>query len=433
MTDANPREFSNADFLDISLELEKHNAIFYRLWQLGRPSFTTEIATGAVAFNKEGDCIDFLINPDFWDSLNQTQRLFLLSHECLHVILNHGVRMSNIKRNSTTNRILNIARDNCVNHALVTRFGFEREEVDPENRFIWHDKLFDPKIYPEPVPTGKNFEFYYNLIKKKVEEYEAAGGGGADPLGGTGEPIDSHDLMENPDPDTLKDVMDRFNKSATDEEREAVQDFLEGQFTTRQAGTAAGCMVVFGSKKRVRKKKKWETVIKNWVTKALITHWKPQEQWARLNRRFAALPTDMFVPTEMEIEDDYNEKDKLNLWFFQDTSGSCLDFAQRFFAAAKSIPTKRFNIRLFCFDTKVKETDLVSGRLYGFGGTSFECIEKFILKTGEKYPDAVFIITDGHGDHVSPKHPKRWYWFIQGDYTVLVPKESKHYRLSDFE
>jgi predicted metal-dependent peptidase len=110
--------------------------------------------------------------------------------------------------------------------------------------------------------------------------------------------------------------------------------------------------------------------------------------------------------------------------------------AERFFTAANSLPKEKFNVRLFCFDTKVEETDLSSGKIYGGGGTCFKIIEDYIQKEkskNKKYPSAVFIITDGMGSKVIPEHPTRWHWFLSEKNVKYIPKQSFVYNLDDFE
>ena len=124
------------------------------------------------------------------------------------------------------------------------------------------------------------------------------------------------------------------------------------------------------------------------------------------------------------------------MWFFLDTSGSCYHLKDRFFAAAASLPERRFNVRLFCFDTAVQETTLASGKIYGGGGTSFRIIEKHIQgeisSKGCKYPE-VFVISDGYGDLVSPQHPSKWHWLLTDNGTKdYISKKSSVHELKDY-
>jgi predicted metal-dependent peptidase len=146
----------------------------------------------------------------------------------------------------------------------------------------------------------------------------------------------------------------------------------------------------------------------------------------------------MILPSEMENDDYYDEESKIDVWFFLDTSGSCWDLKDRFFSAAESIPEKRFKVRLFCFDTRVEETTLESRKIYGGGGTSFKIIEQhiqnIIKKENNKYPQAIFVISDGYGDNVYPAQPAKWHWFLTaGGIKNFIHKDCNIYNLEDYE
>jgi hypothetical protein len=147
---------------------------------------------------------------------------------------------------------------------------------------------------------------------------------------------------------------------------------------------------------------------------------------------------DLMLPAT--VSETVPVRDRVDVWFFQDTSGSCVEYAERFFKAAASIPDDRFKIRMFCFDTRVYETSIESGELFGFGGTSFQPIEDAIQSIINKekntqYPQRVFVITDGLGSNVQPQHPDRWHWFITEGYNSIryIPEKSTHYKLKDYE
>jgi hypothetical protein len=148
------------------------------------------------------------------------------------------------------------------------------------------------------------------------------------------------------------------------------------------------------------------------------------------------------MPSESAVEDFIFSKSKIDLLFFLDTSGSCWYLKDRFFNLAESLPKKRFNVNLFCFDTQVYKTDIKSRNLYGGGGTKFDIIESYIIKNYNKYPDAIFIISDGEGTKVTPKYPKKWNWFIlsykpwtsvQAMMDSLVPSDCQVHDLNKFQ
>ena len=464
------------EFFKIARSLERWNAVFYKFWELGRPIFTRTIPTAAVAFDREGRCVNFIFNPDFWMALDPYTREFVICHEMLHVILNHGVRTRSGQGMSSGNRhAINATLDVVVNHSLTDRFDFVREKID--ERFAkegcWIDTVYER---PKKIKKDKAFEYYFNQLPKK------GGGGEGDPKdedgegkgegegqgeggGGEGEGDDDMDHMENPygrmvddhgglSEKEMEDIIDKLDENLTDEEKQGLKDLIEKHFeendedgqdgdkenTGKKAGKTALGRWHFMDVKNVKKKKKWETVIRKWVRTRLKIEHRDKEQWARTPRRNMLIGKDLLIPSEMEVEDKFQEKKKIEVWAFQDTSGSCSGFMDRFFTCMRTIPCGKydpFKVRLFCFDTEVYPADIDEGKLRGGGGTCFAVIEEAIQQTikqeGIKYPDSVWIVTDGYGTHVQPEKPERWHFFLSGSNDSCVPPESDRHLLSEFE
>ena len=431
---------SKEEFSSISRGMEQFHGVFSQVWKMGRPTFTDRIPTAAVSFDrKSGGFIDFMFNPDFYDSLTENHRSFVICHESLHVMFSHGKRSKGMNR-----QIANVAQDIVINESLAENFGFDRDEIDPVvlqpesgevgRRYCWLDTVFKPE---ENVPRGRNFEFYYDLLKKKtMEEFKKALKNGS--LNIT---VDSHEGLESFDDDVAKEMSDAIKDSLSKEELEALKDRLEATDKDpkgQQAGTVAGSLVKVIAERRVAKKKKWETVIKKWSKKYLTNDFRDVEQWCIEPRRLSMMNRpDVFLPSDYEMSGDVKDKRRIDVMFLIDSSGSCVGLADRFWDAANSLPEDRFNLDLCCFDTEVVPLNIKERKLYGFGGTSFHSIETYIQnkikKTHSKYPDAVFLITDGAGTHVKPEFPDRWYWFLSSDYRYYIPKESRVFMLSDFE
>lgn len=434
--------FSMDEWNQISQDLAKYHSVFYRFWTVSRPWFTEAIPTAAVSFDKHGEVVDFRINPVFWESLTATQKLFVICHECQHLILNHGKRAKHLFANITPEDMqrLNIAMDIAVNESLISRFDFSRAEVDPDNKYIWADKVGNE--LGVVLETNRCFEYYYSLLKKQPDDKFPAPGSGSGSA--FGETVDHHE--ETPDEQADSGSSEAVEKMLEDmdaTEREALERILqeeqnklnrdakEGGF---QAGdTGLGDLFKIADTKVVTKKK-WETVIRKWSEPYMVEEFIDRDQWAKTARRFTLLTPDLMLPFEEEIEELTVKKEKVDVWFFLDTSGSCIHLKDRFFNAALSLPKRRFNVHLHGFDTKVYPSDFKTKTLRGGGGTKFDIIEKYIVKESpDKYPAAVFIITDGMGNEVHPKKPKHWHWFLSFDYRDLIPIESKIYMLNEYE
>lgn len=431
------------EFFEISRNLQDKHAIFYKFWELGAPRFTESISTACVTFDKEGFQTGFYFNPDFWENNDQYSREFFIAHEMLHIILNHGARAKDSSKQMKD--MINIAMDVVVNHTLVNKFGFHRSKINNADNYCWVDTVFSD----EEVPDDKTFEFYFNKIKDEFEE-----------MGGMPDLVDDHEGFWGEG--ELKDVIKELNEFLDDFEKdETLEEVIKEHYNEDEedkesdkggskgrSANGTGSWVFLSQTKKVKKKRKWEEVIKNWASPYLKSDYKEVEQWARVPRRMEFFHNrvgqeNIYLPSDMDVEDLYEDDTKIEVYFFLDTSGSCWDLKDRFFKAAESLPEDRFQVRLFCFDTSVKETTLASRRIYGGGGTRFDIMESHIQKVMReekvKYPHAIFVITDGDGGPVSPMHPDRWYWFLEdnrwswGSNTRYIPKKSKTYQLKDFE
>jgi hypothetical protein len=454
-------KLSDEKYFEILSELDTRHGVFYHLWDMGSPIFTDNIPTAGVVLSKDGECINFLLNQDFWESLNLEQRLFVLCHECLHVVLNHGHRLFKNAENKEDFKVMNFATDVVINHTLVNKFNFDMEEIDPHGKYCWTHTVF-PK---EPdLEQNKSSEFYYNKFYDNIEKNNkmphesAASNNGSDGEGENFDPqtVDDHSTFipeENNDnseeQQDMSNVLKELDERLTDDEKEFIQDLIDSNEdldnrknsdkSGKDAGNSPGNIFTKVDVKKVKKKKKWETVIKKWANKYIKNTEKEETQWARTNRRFQLISNNnMFLPSEMEQEDIAIEEKRIEVWFFQDTSGSCSGYRQRFFDAARSLPPDRFDVKMHCFDTRVYEIDIERGELMGFGGTRFNIIENYIQKDisdrDVPYPKAVFIITDGFGNNVNPEKEENWYWFLTPNGTKSwIPKKSHIFNLKDFE
>lgn len=422
------------EYLDVLWELQDHHSLFAQFWAVGHLTETEEIPTAAIRYDKEGRGLQFLINPDYWEQLNDHDKAFVIGHECLHAYFDHGQRSLGLDR-----ELANLAQDVVINHYLVDVFGFKREKLTHGEGYCWIDTMFPDR---DDVEKEKCFEYYYELLKKQGGAPRQGSGGRAGP-----QTVDSHEFLEGIDPETLEAIQEIIEDIAdrmTPDEIENFEETIEqgnpdesDKSKQAQAGSMAGAMKIRIRLGRVIKKRKWETVVVDVLGRfGGMERDVDLELWTRDPRRLCSLDNDLILPAE--VNETILVRDRIDVWFFQDVSGSCIDYAERFFRAAASIPDDRFRIRAFCFDTRVHEIDLKKGEVKGGGGTSFRPMEQRIqdIMTAEgcKYPQAVFVITDGFGNSINPEHPDRWHWFLT-DYhsTHCIPSKSHSYKLIDYE
>lgn len=411
----------------VALDLEKYSEVFYHFLHHCNVEETTKIPTAAVSFDKLGNCLKLSINPEFWAKQSYDQQLFILAHEMLHVYYKHGSKVKTLIKEgkSSEMQIANIAMDLCVNRTLTKNFGFNRALIDPDSNYCWVDTIFKD----ECVDPDKFFEYYFNKIKDNATTINIGAGGS----GKGSKLVDGHDSFDTFGDEEVDEILKEIaGKTFAEEAKKFVEkagEQGEPEKSSKKAGTSAGNNVL-KVKAEYKTKNRWETVIKKWMKKSAGDG--DFDQWCRPSRRMAFLGSDLMLPSENNTI--YKDLSKISVEFYLDTSGSCSHLAQRFFNAANSIPLNKFDVSLYCFDTEVYE--IKNNELKGFGGTSFSVIERAIqkrVKNGEKYPDSVWLCTDGAGDKVSPEFPDRWHIFLSENYRHCFGQEVNIYDLKDFE
>lgn len=437
------------EWLEIANRLECHHAIFYKLWSIGKPVLNNSIDTAAVSFDKLGNFILFQFNENFWSNLDIDGKLFVICHEMLHIILNHGKRSKNTL---SENKIAaNMALDIVVNHSLINSFGFDKKNISKSLNTAFNEMGIDgtkesdclcwvDNIFPDKkLDDDQYFEFYFNQFKKQYGD-----GLPNMALKANNGCLDDHSKIEQ---NEWTEVFKKLSSDLSNEETESIKDFVNKNFLSENQskiyqmfdkGSSKSDNWVFWKDTKIKKRKKWESVIKNWEMKLLNEVYSDHEQWARIARRYQAISSDFFIPSEIEMYHHGLEEKKIEVFFFLDTSGSCWNLKNRFFNAASSLCKRNFKIRLFCFDTVVKETTLESKKIYGGGGTSFNILEEFVFnQINEKkinHP-TIFVLTDGFGDNIFTKNPNKWHWFLTENGTInWIDKNCKKiYNLKDYD
>jgi len=429
------RAIPNEEFYPVMERLEYFDLMFAKLASIGRPMFCDDefCKTACVTFDKKGKYLKWYFNKKFWDGLDIYNKSFVFCHELLHLLLDHGQRLKHLDRN-----IGNIAADICINEMLVRNFGFTRANIKNGEDFCWLDTIFkQTKIDPATLSNKETMEYYFNLLYKEAEKIPGGFGGML---------VDDHgqfDGMSEEDFQEVAEHIDEEIKGMPGAVKDLVKKIKEGQAKEgkngKLKGGAAGAMQKTLDKFKAKRKPKWESVIADWKRKALKEHEVDIETWMRISRRYNNVfntMEDCFLPSEIEYELPPSKR-RINVLVVLDSSGSTFHLADRLFNAAKSLNPDRFNVVLKSHDTSIYP--VIGNVVEGGGGTSFSIIEDDILDDIEQgkipaYYDAVFHLTDGLGNKVNMKYPKRWFVFLVEPFSkVCYPAGVKFYNLSDYE
>lgn len=375
------------EFMSISKALESHHEIFSQLWLLGKPTITTSIDSAAVAWNKDGECVQFLFNPDFMDKLTVEDVCFVVAHECSHVILGHGKRLAGLHGD-----IGNIAADIAINELLLRGFGFK------VSNWLMHtfglctiQSIFKDRA--GQIEKNREFEYYYREIMKDAKVQSLIAGSGIKTL-------DYHGSIPVDVPMEIKEIIEGLCQ----EDAENLKEQIKGQGNDSPAAQWIEATL------KPKAKEDWRKVIQNWTIKEFRT--RNKTQWKRTDRRFIDIQRRnprLIIPSIGPIDNRFGER--IDMVFFMDVSASCYHEAQAFFAAAKTIPDDKFVIDAKAFDTNIIPINLDDTKLPHGGGTWFHHLETYCLSKPQ-YPSVVFVLTDGGGSDVTPKYPERWHVFL---------------------
>ena len=392
------------EYYKISETLLQFHEIFYKFWTVGKPVFSDKIPTACVVFNKKsGEFLQFLFNPKFWDSLDNYERSYIIAHECLHIILNHGSRSGN---DSFSNMVIDL----IVNNILTNNLGLK---LTPTLEKGCHFS----NVFKDSSKINKNrsFEYYYNLLKDQAEQVLVSG---------EYKNIQDHSYLKELDCDEIIDhIFDIGNEKSNQKKLEEDNEIEKERSKT---GSISLDNIYNIKNAYTNKRVKWQQFLKNVVLskKRKIQRLSNSQNWTKPSKRFNLVKNNILIPNYNNDKPNH----KHDMWFFMDISGSCINFADEFFKVAKSIPEKIFDVRFHSFDTSVRQEDLKSGKVHGGGGTAFSPIENFIQKTIKKenikYPELIVCISDGEGDELKCEKPKNWTWILTSNITRYLPEES---------
>jgi predicted metal-dependent peptidase len=424
------RELTEDEFQAIAVSLEDYHAVFYRFWLLGSIWFDDSIPTACVRLPKnEGDKVEMRINPDFWAKHDHRGKLFIVCHECMHILLDHGIRNGKDVKGATP-ILVNKAQDITINEMIVDLFNFPRVDLQNWQNYCWIDTCFKHSAL---IQRNQSFTYYL----QKLIQYgdEPPPGSGAGPTGGS--IFDEHEDDEEPT-EAGKEAKESLAGKLAEELSADELDKLQGALPmSSEAGKMRGSY-------KMQINRMARPVKLN--VKKLVSHLKRSrhkmqefdvESFIKDDRRFNAVTIRRDVAIPGKHEGLKPKKGKLLTAMFMDVSGSCMDYFKNFEAIWKAFDLEKdtFDLRSFAFDTSVMEIK-PGVRLRVAGGTAFGIIEEKcqeLSKEYNRYPDCVIVVTDGQGTNVAPSAPKRWVWMITNTSYSLkyIPKGSRHYFLKD--
>lgn len=418
---------------------QNQHALFKLLAEQSFLYFVDNIPTAAVTMSPEGQ-LAFIANEEFWEEEMRgfLDRVFVIAHEMMHLFLNHLPRIAEDIPEEYVD-VFNIAADLFINHFVEDNLCLSRNFLCEflKEKGCWVETVFgdEEKWGDIEQYRGKSVEFYYNLLKEEKDEYIQELKKQLDAMR-TISKEDYNNLSDDQKRQIQKVVKDAIYDAGMED---AIKDNgaknidLEKVCREIQAGNGSGSFEIIRENKPIQQKKRWESVIKRWCKRTVMDSRNENKRWGFADRKFNQVQKhcQFHLPGDVRKAMDGNGKNSVAM--FLDVSGSCYSYKETFMAAAKTVPTKYFDLRLFAFDTRVTEVKKGQG-IYAGGGTSFSPIPKAIEQAyGKKHPDVVFLLTDGYGTRFHTNYPERYVWFLTEWNTIdLIPPKSKIFYLADF-
>lgn len=396
---------SSQEILAIAASIENYHSCFYTFFEMSSVQYSTTINTAAVRF---GSGVELVLNKDFWDSLTPDEKLFVICHECLHVILDHGRRNAHEIKGATP-ALVNIAQDITINEMIVY-FGFDRTKIRDWKKYCWIDTCFK-----DPTKILKNQTFYYylnELIKDPSNADKVS-------------LFDSHEESDQ-QPNYKTDAASTILENMSVDE---INDLLKH---------CPGDPSLSGVTERIIEKKiaplklNFTHLLRKLKKTARHTKEHEIDSFTHEDRRMSNLfkrQKDVSVPgSRIDVR---RGKHKLLTAVFMDVSISCVSYLPTFEKVLEAFnrETEIFELHPYIFDTKV--TAVTGSKIYVGGGTLFDIIEAECQKL-PRYPDCVVVITDGAGNEVKPKVPSRWVWLLTKQSTTqFIPTTSRHFLIEN--
>ena len=363
---------------------------FYGLFLLGL-SKVIDRSTETACVRKKGINCELVINPDYWETQDDTQQLNLLSHEVYHIVFQHMFLWDSFPNKD----ILGLATDCEVNSYLS---NLDNSWVIPS---IWN------------LPEKQGTKFYYEEILKQAPPQQQQQSSG----GGSGNSQDNKDGMLQ-----TKDDHTQWGKDfqeCPDAEKQLIQNQINQQIKT----TAEQTIKMRGTIPAEMK----EIVDELFKPKPRIFDWKSYF------RRMLGSIYDINIKKTRRKESirfpdsaGIKHKKKVSILVAVDTSGSVNDDELRdFFSEITYIYKIGARITILECDARISAnyeyTGKWTGKVHGRGGTDFQPVIDYYRKNMKDYAALVYF-TDGECS-IPDNVPRDTIWIITsaGDHKKEYP------------
>ena len=351
--------------------------------------FDKRILTACLAKHPNAKIPVMLYNPDFWDTLNEKQRRFLVLHETQHLI---DQAFLFCKEFALEKPLDNIALDLTINSRLMVNYQSELE-------FIEGGVL--PANFPElKLEEEKDSLYYYNKLKEAKDKKEESKGKGEDSLAGepgngNGSSGDKNldDLLDNQEKIDHHTQWEKLTEGMSDLEKEVLKrdimnrlDKISDEVAKQNGNIPKHLQGLLNKITKIKEVVNWKSLFRKFVGSTISSEILPNRK--RPSRRFSDQPgtkykfkTSVVIGVDSSGSMNNNDINSINgeihnMW----KAGAKTDF--------------------FAWDCEAGNIQEYKGKLnferVKAGGTDTLCAIEHINKNYKKYGwEAAIIGTDG--------------------------------------
>ena len=357
---------------------------FYGLFLLGL-SKVIDKSVETACVRKRGINCELVINPEYWETLDDIQQLNLIQHEIYHIVFQHMFMTPFFK----DHEVLNVAADCEVNSYL--------QNLD--------DTWIVPSMFNAESKLGT--KVYYDIIMSQTPPPPPQGGGGSNNSNGLPDTKDDHSSW------------DKEFQECSDAEKQLIQNQINSQIKTAAEQTM-----------------KMRGTIPAEMQAIVDELFKPKPRvfdWKAYFRRMLGSIYDINIKKTRRKESirfpgaaGIKHKKKVSILVAVDTSGSVNDEELKdFFSEITYIYKVGARITILECDAEISAnyeyTGKWTGKVHGRGGTDFQPVIDYYRKNIKDYAALVYF-TDGECS-IPDNVPRDTIWVITsaGDHKKEYP------------
>ena len=357
---------------------------FYGLFLLGL-SKVIDKSVETACVRKRGINCELVINPEYWETLDDIQQLNLIQHEIYHIVFQHMFMTPFFKNHE----VLNVAADCEVNSYL--------QNLD--------DTWIVPSMFNAESKLGT--KVYYDIIMSQTPPPPPQGGGGSNNSNGLPDTKDDHSSW------------DKEFQECSDAEKQLIQNQINSQIKTAAEQTM-----------------KMRGTIPAEMKAIVDELFKPKPRvfdWKAYFRRMLGSIYDINIKKTRRKESirfpgaaGIKHKKKVSILVAVDTSGSVNDEELKdFFSEITYIYKVGARITILECDAAISAnyeyTGKWTGKVHGRGGTDFQPVIDYYRKNMKDYAALVYF-TDGMCS-IPNNIPRDTIWVITsaGDHKKEYP------------